>query len=220
MTVWIFGDSFSTEFTHPNSINWAEPYIKHLGYTPNCFGQIISKKLNCNYVNMALGGSDNYTIMETISSVSNYITNDDIIILGWSNISRFRVIDDYGKWVTIIHTLLPTTDYRSTINRFDTDLFESLAVNRETKAGYDEIINWTKLLKRMFGNKLIVWDWDRSYFRSNPNQYINLPYEEIYSESVEKDTNGLIKDAHFNRIGHEMLADWFMGKIEGKRKII
>jgi len=220
MTVWIFGDSFSTEFTHPNSINWADPYIKHLGYIPDCFGQIISKKLNCNYVNMALGGSDNYTIMETISSVSNSISNDDIIILGWSNISRFRILNDYGKWVTIIHTLLPTTDYGSTINRFDTDLFESLSVNRETKAGYDEIINWTKLLKRIFGNKLIVWDWDRSYFKNNPNQYINLPYEEIYSESVEKDTNGLIKDAHFSRIGHAMLADWFISKIEGKRKII
>lgn len=90
--LWVFGDSYSEPFSRIGTMQWKIDYINWKGYTPKCYGEILSDKLKLKHINLAIGGADNYTILDSIVSVLNTIDSTDIIIIGWSHTARFRVV--------------------------------------------------------------------------------------------------------------------------------
>ena len=44
-------------------------------------------------INYSISGVDNYTILEQIGNKIDTINNDDFVIVGWSDITRYREIE-------------------------------------------------------------------------------------------------------------------------------
>jgi len=100
-TLWIFGDSYSEPFSKTHNLFWKTEYIKWKGYCPKYFADFIVNDMEYDIKNYAIGGADNYTILDSIIPFLDRIKSDDVIIIGWSDVIRFRVINKYGTFNSI-----------------------------------------------------------------------------------------------------------------------
>ena len=150
--VWIFGDSFSAPFSPLNE--WSNNYIKWKGYEPKTFGDIIAEKLGTGIKNIARSGICNDSIHESICENVNDIKDDDIIIIGWSNIRRFRLAGKSGKWETVLWNGL----YKKLQNLQDIseETVEQILVNRTSTLYNDEFMKRIDLLNKTFRNNTIT----------------------------------------------------------------
>ena len=92
--LWIFGDSNSALYTDTTMQlqHWVKPYIDYLGYQPKHFTEVLAEKLNLELENHGMGGSDNYTILETLFyHINKFDKENDIIFVGLTEPTRFRV---------------------------------------------------------------------------------------------------------------------------------
>jgi hypothetical protein len=212
--LWIFGDSFSCPYSNSECQHWGIPYTNYKGYTPKIFSHLVSENLNLNHVNHAKGGTDNYTIFETICDNVDNITSNDLIIVGWSNPSRFRIIVESNSWETIIPNFF---NKEFDINEIDC-LAAQCVYRNESPQPLFEIYKWMKLLKKMFGKRIVFW----SPFLTEKADII-CPNDFIKVSSIKADTNGLIDDCHYDELTHKNLAKLlldFYNKIHNIKKIL
>lgn len=203
--VWAFGDSFTDSFIPPDWKNdFRHKYVDWKGYIPKVYCEIIAEHYDMEFKNFGLSGGDNYSILEEFSKESANIKEEDIVIIGWSNVDRFRLVAEYGEWVS----LLPNYDHM--LFRFK-DISESTLMeifnNRMTKKNYlSEINNWIKLIDTTLKNvRHVHW--------TPFNQKINaLKIHKM--NTIEMETKGLIRDGHFSEIGHEEISQILIKMIE------
>lgn len=213
-TVWCFGDSLSTPF-NKEPFTGSDEYVDYKGYVPKIYPQIISEKLNMNLKYFSDSGRDNYSIFESVCEVADKIKEDDIIIIGWSHIDRFRVVQTDGIWKSILPLPSKYFKYWDMIPNFNKEFFQMMLVNRidKEKNYADELNNWIKLLNTCFkDNKIIHW----TAFKQ---PLINC----IYFENIDlivNETNGEIKDRHYSELGHQQLSGIFLDIINDTKKII
>jgi hypothetical protein len=211
-TLWTFGDSYTAPFKNSD---WTERYTKWKGYIPKVYGDIISENLGMELRNLAAGGLDNYSIFQIICDTANKIKPDDIIIIGWSNIIRFRVADDIGKWQVIRSYYGINSEYIKLSDISDRTLNE-IMVNRENDLFLGEVCSWIKLLDYTFSkNKIIHW----SPFHLNISKY----YMDCRKcETITTETNGEITDGHYSEAGQVLLSEFLMEIINdsSKKKMI
>ena len=75
------------------------------------FGALLSRKLNCNLVDISENGSSNERILRT---TFDYLNNSDvnlnelIVVIGWSGISRTEYFT--GGWVKMTPTMIGTNE--------------------------------------------------------------------------------------------------------------
>ena len=208
--LWVFGDSYSEPFSKVNSMQWKVDYIKWKGYTPKCYGEIISEKLKLNHRNLAIGGADNYTIFDSIIPFINAIEPDDIVIIGWSHTLRFRVVSKTNSFNTIrprsLDLVFELNKNQSYLDLSDSTLTE-IAVNRNNKIYVDELNNYIRLLNFAFSkNKIIHW----SPFREDRNGLLTTRKSLDKLEKVSDETNGIVNDAHFSENAHNRLSEYFI----------
>jgi hypothetical protein len=209
--IWTFGDSFST--TWEKMYGLGVKYIEYKGYQPKIFSNYLSTMLGVNVNQFGIGGVDNNTIFDCIIDNIESITTNDIVIVGWTEPSRFR-LEKNNKWTTI-------QNYDSTLESYkfiDTNALQQILVNRMSRLYWDEIVNWSKLLSTIFelkGIKVIFW----SPFALCTDIHLKkqlLPknwYIGTLLNRLQDETNGVINDAHFSEIGHKELADIFYKKL-------
>jgi len=213
-TIWTFGDSLTEGFKSKDL--WAETYTKWKGYTPLTYGEIIANKLGYDLINLAKGGSDNYTIFETFCENVYKFVENDIVIIGWSDVSRFRLSNSGGKWTSIVPNYANNIANITNVNQ---NTINEILVNRCSFLYFEEINNWLNVIEKATqGIKLITWTTFNN--RKLKCLYINEEIEKIYTE-----TKGEIKDAHFSELGHLMVAEYFIdylsnGEINHKQKLI
>jgi len=204
-TLWSFGDSFSTPFSQDPYLS-CKDYINFKGYTPKIFSEIVSESLGMDCVIEAKGGCDNYTIMENVCNIVDKVQDGDIIIIGWSNINRFRMVTKLNDWISILPFLRIDKS-----KEFNMDLLDIFAVNRITyESRYsDEVNSWIKLIDVAFKNcRVIHW----SYFvdtKINAITFKNLT-------TIRQETKGVVDDGHYSEGGHRELANIFLKKILNK----
>ncbi len=75
-TIWIFGDSFSTENENKEIKNW-----------PN----LLSEKFGWEIKNFSSDKTSNYQIFDDFCYCSDLISSGDIVIIGWGLVENFRV---------------------------------------------------------------------------------------------------------------------------------
>jgi len=209
--IWTFGDSFST--TWEKMYGLGAKYIEYKGYQPKIFSNYLSTMLDVNVNQCGIGGADNNTIFDCIIDNIESITTNDIVIVGWTEPSRFR-LEKNNKWTTI-------QNYDSTLESYkfiDTNALQQILVNRMSRLYWDEIVNWSKLLSTIFelkGIKVIFW----SPFALCTDIHLKkqlLPkdwYIGTLLNRLHDETNGVINDAHFSELGHKELADIFYKKL-------
>jgi hypothetical protein len=195
-TLWTFGDSFTEGYT--DRYQWSRDYIKWKGYVPKVYGDIISDKLNIVLKNMAISGSDNYTILERVCENVDKIKDDDLIIIGWSSPIRFRLVDQSEtKWISLRELNYNSIDCFGKMISQST--FQEILINRTALLYTNEVNNWIKLLNQTFKyNKIIHW----SPFIKNLNGiYLNK------FNRIRRETNEEVGDYHYSETGNIELAN-------------
>jgi len=220
--LWIFGDSFSTIWEKMGGLG--DTYKEYKGYTPKIFSHYLSTMLEMGVEQRGIGGADNFTIFDSIIDTLNHsdITTGDIVVVGWSSPTRFRV-ERNNEWVTLHMPEKgngPTPDkIKNNQHRFiDINTIQQILVNRTSSLYWDEVINWSRLLKIAFelkGIKVIFW----SPFVLGTDMMLKkqlLPKDWYIGTSLNrlnKETNGVIDDPHFSEEAHYKLAGILYEKI-------
>jgi hypothetical protein len=202
--VWIFGDSYSAPFDNFEMGPWSKEYINWKGYVPKTFGDNIADKLNTEVRNLALGGSDNDTIFELIIKNAPEFKKDDIVIVGWSDIVRFRLVNDFNKFDFVV----PNKSNSEIISDVSETTINEILVNRTNPMYFEEFkirfdfLNW--LLKDI---TFIQWTAWGGHLQTN--KYV-IRFSKENKTSVNLETNGIINDTHYSELGHIELTDDFM----------
>lgn len=202
--IWIFGDSYSAPFDNFEMGPWSKEYIKWKGYVPKTFGDNLANILNTEVRNFALGGSDNYTIFESVIKNAPEFKKDDIIIVGWSSIVRFRLVNDAGNLVFV----LPNMDNSKLISDVSQTTMNEILVNRSKSLYFEEFkirfnfLNW--LLKDM---KFIQWTPFVTNFLTH--KYV-LGFVKENKTKINLETDGFVNDTHYSELGHIELTNDFI----------
>jgi hypothetical protein len=202
--VWTFGDSFTDGFRSNDT--WAKTYVDWKGYIPLTYGEIISKELNYELINLGKGGSDNNTIFESFIKNIDNIKDGDIVIIGWSDIGRFRLATKNNEWSSFV----PNFDNNLTdMENISDQTIMEICINRLSDVYIDEVNIWINFIKKTIKNfKVINWS---SFNQGKINGIFIFELEQITSE-----TNGVIKDFHFSEKGQKQLSEILLKEINGK----
>lgn len=228
-TLWTFGDSLTDYFNPPPTLikHWRHEYIEWKGYVPKVFGEIVSEKLNYNYVNTAMGGCSNNQIFEEFCKVCDLIKTDDILIFGWTNQERFRLSNIKNGWTNFYINFrkkntkeLKDHFFNLSLEQVDSiskETIQQIMFNRSNPNYVIEVENWIKLINLSFSkNKIIHWSWDERMKNSSTIIELNK------FENIRTETNGEINDPHWSESGQSEMANLILEIInnENKKNII
>lgn len=223
-TLWVFGDSFTEGFVnfvtkHPNGhkIEWRDKYINWKGYTPKVFDEILSEKLNIKSINNGIGGADNYTIFDSIIHSLEDIKKDDIVIIGWSTIGRYRLANNQNVFESITMWWQNASEIALERIGVSQSTINDVMVNRvDNKAYVNEINGYIKLINHIFKTNKVI-HWSPFYI----NKSIGLKVIDIPKlESILNETKGEVNDLHFSEPAHFELADHFYHIIHNDNTLI
>jgi hypothetical protein len=203
-TLWTFGDSMTAGYTEGSG--WADKYVEWKGYKPKIYPEIISDKLGMELKNLAKGGYDNYSIFETLCANIDKVEEDDILIFGWSSLSRIRLATKYDTWQSFV------PNYQNNMLEMENislNTLEELYVNRSSILYKNELNNWIKLINHLINNITIHW----TYFVEDAECTLLDKFQRV---SVE--TNKLINDQHYSEKGQSDLAIYLLNEIAKKSK--
>ena len=171
-------------------------YYRWLGKTPEHFSNLIKDEFKLNKIhNYAIGGFDNYSILETIGKFIHKIKKDDYVCIGWSDISRHRIIYN-NQWVKVLggmHTV-PA--------RFKDDVpkeFLYQCLDRDCDLTLKEIGLWQNILKKSLPKNTIYC----LHLELNQNYYSKLQFFKISDECD-------IDDAHMGSNGMLEVGEWLV----------
>jgi hypothetical protein len=209
--LWIFGDSYSEPFSKVENMWWKRDYINWKGYTPKFYGDFIFDDINLLVENNATGGSDNHTIFESVIPFFKKINSDDIVIIGWSNTMRFRVINKRGHFNSVgplsVSKVQPYLD-------FSEESLKEMVINRGSQNYITETNNFIETFNFIFKkNKIIHW----SPFMQHDEGLLTTVITPKNLETINDETNGVISDYHFSESSHKLLSDIFLKEIKNTK---
>lgn len=216
--LWIFGDSYSYkwELPGPYKDSGQHDYTKYFFEKYNKFPTHFSDILNDEFgfdevINYADRGSDNYTILEKVGKHINDIQPDDYITIGWSEVSRYRLIWKKQN-VFFWYRLFPNTP-DAEWKQINQD-HPAHVTNRDCYLTYNEIKNWQNILKKALPKNTIFW----TPFWSESMKKTELPFLNINDlrtsgklTTIKEETNNEQLDTHFGNDGMETIGNWMVG---------
>jgi hypothetical protein len=207
-TVWTFGDSLTEGFKSGDL--WARTYVQWKGYIPLTYGEIVASNFEYQIINLGKGGSDNYTIFETFCKNVNKIKENDIVIIGWSDVGRFRLATKTNDWTSLVPNF---NNNFTNLENISSQTTMEISVNRLSKVYYDEVNIWINFMENTINNfKIINW----STF--NGGKINGLFVKEL--NQITNETKGEIQDAHFSEIGQKQLSEILLKEIKGNNEKI
>lgn len=239
-TLFTFGCSYTEDFErvvettkNSNFIPAQRRYIeKHLGgRIPKSWPQLLSEKLGFELKNYGVGGMCNYQIFEEICEHSDEFKNDDIVIVGWTHITRFRWAFNNGGWSSIF------SDFTETTSELMSKITHSeILVNRTRKSFVNELYQYQKLIEqfcKLLGVELYFWSSDdniiykenkqfiteKKYLLNNLISHTNNVFNIIQKndgKTINEETNGEIPDNHLGESGHKVQAELFYNHIKNE----
>ena len=97
----IFGCSFSSPY-HEETDEYRRYKAFCGGSFPNTWFELLSNKMNLNLINHGIPGAGNDMIFNRIIEQIRTISKDDVVIIGWSFLSRFMWANhETRKWVNM-----------------------------------------------------------------------------------------------------------------------
>lgn len=209
--LWAFGDSNTELYNIEN--DWVSKYLKWKGYSPKVYTELLSEYYKCELHNFGKSGTNNYYIFQKFcENVSNF-NNDDIIILQWSEITRFRLVDDLNTWVDFYFNNSHTKNKLNNFNHLNISSIQEVLANRLQPKWKDEVLAWEIVIKLLLkNNQYIIWSpFDES---SGYGKWVKS------METISMETDKLIDDPHFSENGHVKLANLLINKLDNNKKNI
>lgn len=202
--LWIFGDSFSCDWSNTVTPGHTE-YAKK--YNPEHFKTVISSELNLEVVNMAVSGYCNQSILESVGSSINSIGKDDYVVIGWSEITRWRNTSILGGNWTIVGVNF-TTPWKKNIN----PLYRYESVNRDCKPVAKEFNSWVNILKKALPINTFHW----TPFQAQKTIW-NLDVEEPpFGLQRIKEKTGIL-DRHMTSESHIDVGKWITKRFKQEK---
>lgn len=235
MTLHTFGCSFTEEFTNTSEDSKQNKFVREFlnGQYPDAWPTVLSKLIGYKVQNFGQGGSSNYQIFDMICSNCNKFTENDIIIVGWTNHNRFRWARENGKgWY---HVTPMNIIKDNNLEYIDKKTLTDILINREHHVYVEEIYKYEKILDELSKSKgfhVYYWAMDNLIINSLPkNELLNKKYlcTEMFHEkgdcvhryvmqsgggTIEKETNGVIQDTHMGVTGHQIQAEFFYNHLK------
>lgn len=230
-TLWIFGDSFSSDFDYNNLHQNHKTYMEIMGINHiSVWGTVIGEKLGLQVKNLAKGGSSNYQIFQDYCDSCHLVQSNDIVIVGWGLIDKFRI--SQNNKVINIHPN-NTRDYE---NMSKSTLDEMVKNRREIYNGIDiwagEIYGWERAMDTLSKNKgyqIYFWSSEedrliyienddhkksKNYLCSESKQSLIHYLRDVGCLSMSQETNNVVGDSHFGLQGHNKQAEIFYNEIK------
>lgn len=234
--LWTFGCSFTAEYTYVSYLKPGETdvskenneirYRDYMGRETDVWPTIVAKELGLEKMNLGYPGFSNYRIFNRFAANSHRIEKDDVVIIEWSRMERFDIIDTgNGRHDTIVSVIPSVAFFHKQYTR---EAMEEILVNRTHSAWCDEIYSYMKLIKELSKSKQF-----ELYFWSADNQLINKESKEFKhqynvlvpeadcdltkflrkygAQSIKEETNHILPDdEHYGEVGHSAMAKAFL----------
>lgn len=201
MTIWVFGDSFSTNYGVTLDESWPE---------------IIAKKLNKQVKNYAHQAVDNFFIFSNYVNKKSQIQNDDIVLLQWTIPSRKMFIFDENcksHQVAIQSDNISVTRNNLTYFRSGPKIKKVWIPSFTNKdRGIEFFDNW---YKNYFNLKECEVNLQAYKDASQLDNTIHLSFDRILNFITKHKLYLSEDDLHPNAEGHKRLANNIMEKING-----
>ena len=225
-TLWIFGDSFSSDFDYKNLHGNHKSYmdIFNIEHIP-VWASVLGEKLGYDVKNLAKGGNSNYQIFQDYCDSCHLIQPNDIVIVGWGLIDKFRI--SQNNKVVNIHPN-NTRDYE---NMSKSTLDEMIKNRQEVYNGIDiwagEINGWENAMDTLSKNKgyqIYFWSTEedrlmkqedkKNYLCSESKKSLIHYLRDLGCLSMSQETNDVVVDSHFGLQGHNKQAEIFYNEIK------
>jgi len=219
--LWIFGDSYSYkwELPAPYKDSGQHDYTKYFfelnGKFPTHFSDVLNKEYNFSQIhNLAVRGADNYTILEIVGKHINNIKPNDFVVVGWSEVSRYRLVWNERK-AFFWYRMYPNTpdDEWKKINKSH----PIHILNRDSSLPYKEIQNWQNILLKALPENTIFWTpfWSDSMMKKEL-PFLNVNHLRNNGEltTINEETNGEQTDTHFGSNALESVGKWMITKFK------
>ena len=220
--LWILGDNNSAIFGKIKERRFKYYKEYRNGQFPKTWSELLSKELNLDLKNMAVSGQSNYDIFDMFCRCSEQIKKNDVVIIGWGYIQRFRLVDENtNSFVTIRANQYEPERINnlSFLNGINIDIINSILNNRTNTEWLCEVYNWEtiiNLLSKLIGFKIVYWTFDKTL---NKAYYISTSdfKEDLIKQGAEDitlETNGELVDDNFGEKGHLIQFNYFLNNIK------
>jgi hypothetical protein len=203
----------------------------HNNSLPKIWPELLSNKLNLKLNNVAEPASGNDSIFHKFINTIDKFESGDVVIIGWSNLSRFR-------WAQNTIWLKKTPSNNIIINEqegISKQTINEIILNKSHKSREYEIYDYEKIISKLnslIGIETYFWSSDERVINNLPDNerickkylcgdlvgdyytsMLSLVYGEVPDSTIEKETNGLINDQHFGLNGQKYMCDIFFKHI-------
>jgi len=195
-TIWTFGDSYTAPFTpDPNLNDWRNKYCNWKGYTPKVYGDVISETLGMPLKNLGQGGTDNRTILDNVIDSLGTIKDEDIIIIGWSSVLRFRLVNTSNKFQSVLPNT-PRKIYKNLGFDIKPSTIDDILLNRSHVNYIKEHNKTIKMISFLFKKNTVV-QWS-PFYMNNSSDGIKVENIILNIQNIRDETNGDVDDGHFS----------------------
>jgi hypothetical protein len=157
--LYTFGDSHTQTFKSHKEANtsWAKEYINHIGEVPETYNEILANKINIELNNFGKGGASNQTIFDIFIENYKNIKPNDIVIFGWTGISRFRLSSNVNTFVDVLPNPLHPKQNDDVTKESE---FE-ISINRDSYTiWWSEVKQYIEIIQALLPkNKILHWTW-------------------------------------------------------------
>lgn len=215
--IWTFGDSFTQGFPSQfdNDNPWANNYCKWKGFVPKVFGEILSLKFNLELNNLGKYGSCNDEIFQKFAENAHLIKPGDVVIVGWTYSTRFKIAADSNDFMTISHVQEKQPAY----TEMSMNTINEILYNRNKFSVYfRDVIGYMKIIRLICKDCLVIfWDFDGfglGWKDPNLSEFIEqlMPHKNRHRICEE---NPEFTDRHYSELGHIQLAAEFEDIMNG-----
>ena len=235
-TLFTFGCSYTADY-HKEGGNY-EAYYNFRGKNfPDVWPKVLSKKLKFDLENYGFGGVGNDFIFNQVCKNIRKIKKNDILIVGWSYINRYKWVDFQSNMWTMANCSTPIISEQN--NKI---IHDEITYNRTHPKYVEEVYDYMKIIdyiSEIVGFELYYWSGDcnliypipvdkrqdKKFLISNVVGEINeTPFNEVFKlggKRIFEETDDLIHDLHFGETGHKIMGELFYDHIiKYKRNII
>ena len=231
-TLHIFGCSFSETLSkhkgskfNDGSLTLQAKYIHDFcnDDPPLGWSEILVEKLGMSLYDGSMGGASNQQIFMNFCEQSQNIRKDDIVIIGWTEITRFRWAIDTplgNGWTPVF-----PGEYQK-VKGLSQETRNEILINRMEPQYVREIHNIQTLItsfSKSLNFKIFFWANNTDMFK-DPNIDPSLIFyggESILKlvhdncgENIAEATGFTIMDGHLAKSGHQVQADLFYSHIQ------
>ena len=205
-TLWTFGDSFTADYDINSPIDSnVNRYLrlkneKTLKSWPN----VLSEKMETEVKNLAKGSNSNYQIFQDFCDVSGEINENDIVIVCWGLLTKFRTVMS-----------------NQFINQYPSKglFWNNVIEDRESIKWADEVYSWEKLMINYSKSKkfkLYFWCGEEKNLTQNKQIKTIEHLRNLGCQTMGDETNNIIGDSHFGIEGHRQVANVFYNLINNE----